>query len=150
MRSAHLTTGRRFLIVLDPGEELLATVSSWAAENGVTSATIDMFFGAFRRIGLIAGHEPVDDPEPPLPASVEVTYLEGVGAGSISTTDGVPRAHLHIAAGVKSAAGAAYAGHVLYAETHYTVELVVQEILEPTFAPQLSAEFGIPCMHFTA
>ncbi|MCX6502848.1 MAG: DNA-binding protein [Microbacterium sp.] len=149
MRSAALTTGRRFLVVLDPGEDLLETVSSWAVAHGVTSATIDMFFGAFRRVGLIAADGPIEDPEAPLPASVDVTYLEGVGAGSISTVDGIPRAHLHVAAGVKAEAGAAYAGHVLYAETHYTVELVVQEILAPTFAPRLSPEFGIPCMHFS-
>lgn len=112
MRSAALTTGRRFLVVLDPGEDLLETVSSWAVANGIISATIDMFFGAFRRVGLIAADGPIEDPEAPLPASVDVTYLEGVGAGSISTVDGIPRAHLHVAAGVKAEAGAPYAGHV--------------------------------------
>lgn len=148
MRSAELTLGRRFVVVLDPGEEMLSALAGWAAQHEVASATVDMFFGAFRGVGLIATHEPVADPEPPLPARVDVAYVEGVGAGSIATVDGAPVAHLHIAAGAKDAGGAAYAGHVLHAETHYTVEVVVQEVLAPSFAPEPSAEFGIPCMHF--
>jgi predicted DNA-binding protein with PD1-like motif len=134
MRSAELTLGRRFVVVLEPGEEVLSTLADWCAREGVAQGTLELF-GAFRSLRLIAAHEPVADHEPPLAQSVEVAYLEGSGSGSISTRDGAPRVHLHLAAGAKAEGGAAYAGHVLAAEVHYTAEAVVTEVLSPRFAP---------------
>ncbi len=148
MREAVIATGRRWMLVLEPGEEMLSSVTAWAERIGVTAATVDMFFGALRSVRLIATTEPVDDPEPPLPEEVEVAYLEGIGAGSIVTVDGHPRVHLHVAAGAKAQGGVAYAGHVLSAETHYTMEMVVQEIVSPQLRLEPSAEFGIGCVHF--
>jgi len=54
-----------------------------------------------------------------------------------------------VAAGVKSAAGAAYAGHVLAAEAHYTVEAVVTEVVAPRFVlrPDPRAH-GLDCLDF--
>ncbi|MDF2991130.1 MAG: hypothetical protein K0S37_1644 [Microbacterium sp.] len=149
MRSAELSLGRRFLVVLDPGEELISTLSRWAEENGIRSATVDQFFGAFRSIRLIAGDEPTHDPEPPLPTEVELRYLEGIGSGSISLMNGRARVHLHIAAGVKDERGLGYAGHVLSAETHYTVEVLVQEVSGAEFVsvPDPAAH-GLPSLRF--
>jgi predicted DNA-binding protein with PD1-like motif len=136
------------MLVLEPGEEVLATVTRWAEREGVTSATVDMFFGALRSARLIATNGEMADPEPPLPDQVELAYLEGVGAGSIGTVDGRTVVHLHLAAGAKGEAGAAYAGHLLAAETHYTLEMVVQEVLDPVFRLEPDAVFGINCLHF--
>ena len=148
MRATNVTLGRRWMLVLEPGEEVLATVTQWAEREGVTSATVDMFFGALRSARLIATNGEMVDPEPPLPDQVDVTYLEGVGAGSIGTVDGRTVVHLHLAAGAKGEGGAAYAGHLLAAETHYTLEMVVQEVLDPVFRLEPDAAFGINCLHF--
>ncbi|MGW9114639.1 PPC domain-containing DNA-binding protein [Microbacterium sp. NPDC055683] len=148
MRSAQIVAGRRWVLVLEPGEELVGTVSAWAERIGVRAATVE-FFGAFRSARLIAATEPVADPEPPLPQQVEVTYLEGVGSGSIGLADGGPSVHLHIAAGVKEQGGAAYAGHLLAAEVHYTVEVVVQEAVGPDFVLRPLPGFGINALHFS-
>jgi predicted DNA-binding protein with PD1-like motif len=152
VRSAELQLGRRFLVVLDSGEEIVAALAAWADENAVAQATVDLFFGAFRSIRLIAAHEPAADPEPPLPAEVEVRYLEGVGSGSISRgADDATRVHLHVAAGAKDEAGLGYAGHVIAAETHYTVEVVVQEVLAPALQSVSDPRaFGLPTLQFGA
>ena len=148
MRSAELTMGRRWVIVLEPGEEVVSSLTRWCAGEGVTAATVDMFFGAFRSARLIASHGQILDPEPPLLDEVEVTYLEGIGSGTVSVVDGAPRVHLHIAAGAKDQAGAAYAGHLLSAETHYTVEIIVHEVVAPAFGLRAHPAHGVNCLIF--
>jgi predicted DNA-binding protein with PD1-like motif len=80
-----------------------------------------------------------------------VTYTEGIGSGTIlwDAETGTPTPHLHLAVGVKNAAAAGFAGHVLSAETHYTVEVLVEEVVAPALlrVPDPQA-YGIPTMHF--
>lgn len=149
VRETELVLGRRWSLVLEPGEEVIAALDEWCARTGVRAGTVDLFFGAFRSVTLIAGRDDTVDPELPLPTSVEVAYLEGIGSGSIAQKDGSARVHLHVAAGVKSAGGAAYAGHLLSAEVHYTVEVVVQEVLSPELTLRVDPRaHGIGCLFF--
>jgi len=149
VRSAPITTGRQWMLVLEPGEELLQTITAWCVRTGVTQGTITLF-GAFRSVRLIGTHAPLDDEEPPLPDAVDVAYVEGSGSGTITTVDGSPKPHIHAAVGVKSQGAAAYAGHVLRAEAHYTVEATVTEVVSPTFVLRPDAEaFGLTSLHFT-
>ena len=143
MRSAPITTGRQWMLVLEPGEELLETITDWCVRTGVTQGTITLL-GAFRSVRLIGTHGPLDDEEPPLPDAVDVAYVEGSGSGTITTVDGSPKPHIHAAVGA-----AAYAGHVLRAEAHYTVEATVTEVVSPTFVLRPDAEaFGLTSLHF--
>jgi predicted DNA-binding protein with PD1-like motif len=93
----------------------------------------------------------VDDQEPPLPQEVAVTYTEGIGSGTVLWDEaaGTPEPHLHLAVGVKNAAAAAFAGHLLGAEAHYTVEILIEEVLAPAMlrVPDPRAH-GIPTLHF--
>jgi predicted DNA-binding protein with PD1-like motif len=129
MRSALFTPGRRLIAVLEPGEEVLAAIGSLCREYQFEAAVVPVFFGAFTRVTLIGTHEPVADEDMPLPKSVTVEWVEGTGSATVAPgPGGEPVVHLHAAVGRKSAGAAGYAGHVLSAVTHYTVELVLEEV----------------------
>lgn len=132
MRTAPLTIGRRLLVVLEPGDEVLTSLADACAQHGIAQAVISTFSGALRRARLIAAEWPVADPEPPLRESIEVFYTEGIGSGTITTApDGTILPHVHVALGDKARGGAAAAGHLLEGETHYVVEVVLDEVLAP-------------------
>lgn len=150
MRSSEITVGRRFAVVLEPGDEVLASLTEACRQHGVRQGFVPVFSGAFRTARFIATDTPVADQEPPLPREVAVTYTEGIGSGTILWDEaaGAPVPHLHVAVGVKNAAAAAYAGHLLGAETHYTAEVLVEEVLAPALlrVPDPRA-WGIPTLH---
>ncbi len=151
MRTQEVTAGRHLAVVLEPGDEVLGSVTRACQQHGIRQGFVPVFSGAFRTVRLIAAHTPVDDQEPPLPQEVAVTYTEGIGSGTVlwDETTGTPQPHLHLAAGVKNAAAAAFAGHVLSAETHYTVEIMIEEVVSPAMLrlPDARAH-GIPTLHF--
>jgi predicted DNA-binding protein with PD1-like motif len=151
VRTQEVTTGRRIAVVLEPGDDVLGSVARACREHGVRQAFVPVFSGAFRTVRLIAAHTPVDDQEPPLPQEVAVTYTEGIGSGTVLWDEaaGTPEPHLHLAVGVKNAAAAAFAGHLLGAEAHYTVEILIEEVLAPAMlrVPDPRAH-GIPTLHF--
>lgn len=150
MHAAEVVTGRRFALVLEPGEELLGSIAAFCAEHGVSQAIVPLVFGAFRSMRFIGADAPPADDEVPLPESVEVAYVEGSGGGSIAPrVDGGVRVHVHAAVGTKSASAAATAGHVLHAIVHYTVEVVIDEVIEPGFRLEsVEASHGLECLRF--
>lgn len=132
MRSVRVSAGRRLLVALEPGEEVLASVAALCEQHQFQAAVVPVFLGAFTRVTLIGTREPVEDEDVPLPRSVTVEWVEGLGAATVAPgADGVQTVHLHAAVGRKSQGTLAYAGHVLSAVTHYTVELVLDEVLGP-------------------
>ncbi|MFT4307609.1 MAG: DNA-binding protein [Microbacterium sp.] len=148
MREAELGVGRRWVLVLEPGEELIGALTAWCGRVGLAQGLVQ-FFGAFRTMSLIASRDEVADPERPLPATVETRYLEGVGLGSIAASETGTVVHLHASAGVKDQAAAAYAGHVTAAEVHYTTEVVVQEVTGPAMVLRPDARsYGLNCVFF--
>jgi predicted DNA-binding protein with PD1-like motif len=151
VRTNEVRTGRRVAVVLEPGDDVLGAVTQACREHGIRQAFVPVLSGAFRSVRLIAAEEPVADPEPPLPQEVTVAYTEGIGSGTVQwdETTGTPQPHLHIAVGVKDAAAAAYAGHLLGAEAHYTVEILIDEVVSPALlrVPDPQAH-GIPTLHF--
>jgi predicted DNA-binding protein with PD1-like motif len=154
MRSALFTPGRRLIAVLEPGEEVLAAIGSLCREYQFAAAVVPVFFGAFTQVTLIGTHEPVADEDLPLPKSVTVEWVEGTGSATVAPGPGPGgelAVHLHAAVGRKSAGAAGYAGHVLSAVTHYTVELVLEEVTGARLErrPDLAAH-GIPTLHCTA
>ncbi len=150
MRVANLVTGRRLLVVLEPGDDVIASIAHACVAHQVSQATISTFSGAFRSLRIIAAPHPARDPEPPLDASVDIPYCEGIGSGTITSTDGgEPVVHLHVAVGVKDHAGAGYAGHVLSGQTHYVAEVVLDEVIAPRLQRRPHAgSFGIPILSF--
>lgn len=131
MRSDVITPGRRLLVALEPGDEVLESLAAACSVHGIDQAVVVTFSGAFRTAHLIAGTETPADPELPLGEVTEVSYTEGIGSGTITREGDEYRVHLHVALGEKDQSGAAYAGHLLHAETHYVVEIAVDEVLAP-------------------
>ncbi|UIN30955.1 PCC domain-containing protein [Microbacterium binotii] len=132
MQTAEIQTGRRVVVVLEPGDEILTSLADACRRHGIAQAAISTFSGAFRTVRLIAAETPAADPEAPMPTAVDVPYTEGLGSGTITTaSDGALVVHVHVAVGVKDDAARAYAGHLLSGETHYVVEVVLDEILSP-------------------
>ena len=140
MRSDVITPGRRLLVALEPGDEVLESLAAACAAHGIDQAVVVTFSGAFRTAHLIAGTETPDDPELPLGEVTEVAYTEGIGSGTITREGDEHRVHLHVALGAKDRSGAAYAGHLLHAETHYVVEIVVDEVLAPALRREAHPE----------
>lgn len=152
MRSAQVFPGRRLFAALEPGEEVLASIAALCAEHEFEAAVVPVFFGAFTRVALIGTRDPVADEDAPLPKSETVEWVEGLGAATVAAgADGARVVHLHAAVGRKSAGTAAYAGHVLSAVTHYTAEILIEEVLGPPVkrCPDPAAH-GIPTLRFGA
>jgi len=143
MISAELTTGRRFAVVLQPGDDVLASIAAVCAEHGIEQGYLPVFLGAFTRVSIIGTCSPVDDHDAPLPDSVHLEGVEGTGSGTVAfdpATGGV-HVHVHVAVGVKAYSANGYAGHLLSATVHYVTEIVVEEVLSPRFirSPDASA-----------
>ncbi|WP_282945579.1 PPC domain-containing DNA-binding protein [Cellulomonas endometrii] len=151
MRSSEVTTGRRVAVVLEPGDDVLGCLADACRQHGIRQGFVPVFSGAFRSVRFIAADSPVTDQEPPLPHEVTVTYTEGIGSGTILWDEESQSAlpHVHLAVGVKNAAAAGFAGHLLGAEAHYTVEVLLEEVLAPAMlrVPDPVA-YGIPTLHF--
>lgn len=130
MRTTPVTTGRRVLVVLEPGDEVIASLAAACAEHGIRHAAITTFLGAFTKVELIGSSIPAANPDLPMPERTRVEYVEGTASGTLAPgPDGVPAVHLHAAMGVKDANAAGYVGHVMSATTHYTAEVLVEELL---------------------
>ncbi|WP_454049279.1 PPC domain-containing DNA-binding protein [Cellulomonas sp. Marseille-Q8402] len=151
MQTSEITTGRRVAVVLEPGDDVLTSLAEACRAHGIRQGFVPVFSGAFRTARFIAADVPVDDQEPPLPQEVTVTYTEGIGSGTVLWDEGAQEAvpHLHLAVGVKNAAAAGFAGHLLGAEAHYTVEVLLEEVVAPALlrVPDPRA-YGIPTMRF--
>jgi predicted DNA-binding protein with PD1-like motif len=150
VRSVEVSAGRRLIAALEPGEEVLASVAALCEQHQFQAAVVPVFLGAFTRVTLIGTREPVEDEDVPMPRSTTVEWVEGLGAATVAPgADGARVVHLHAAVGRKSQGTLAYAGHVLSAVTHYTVEIVVDEVLGPPIErfPD-SAAHGIATLRF--
>ncbi|MFD1714298.1 PPC domain-containing DNA-binding protein [Amnibacterium flavum] len=131
MFAAELSIGRRFLVVLQPGDEVLEGVREFCRQHQVGQAYLSSFLGAYTTATLIGTADPIEDEDAPLPKSVTFRNLEGVGSGTIVTVDDLPVPHIHVALGEKGDRAAAYAGHLLAATVQYVTEIVVEEVLSP-------------------
>jgi len=142
--------GRRLLAVLEPGEEVLASLAALCERNQFTAAVIPVFLGAFTNVTLIGTNEPVPDEEVPLPQSVVIEWVEGFGTATVFPgPDGTPTVHLHAAVGKRSTGALGYAGHVLSAVTQYTAEVLIEEVTGPPGQrlPDPAAH-GLTTLHF--
>lgn len=122
------------LLVLDDGDDVLEAIAASCLEHGIVRAVVPLFLGAFRSVTLIGTEEPVEDAEAPLPKSVEVVWAEGIGSATVAPNGaGEPTVHLHATVGDKLDSSRGYSGHVLSAIAHYTVEILIDEVVSPEF-----------------
>ncbi|PRY68813.1 putative DNA-binding protein with PD1-like motif [Glaciihabitans tibetensis] len=151
MLSAELRIGRRIGIVLQPGDDVLQSISDACVAHDIRQGFIPVFVGAFRAARFIASHSPIDDQETPLKEVVDIAYAEGLGSGSVTWDAAAQRhqIHVHLVAGVKDAAAAGFAGHLLSATTHYVAEVVIDEVIDPQMVRVADPDaFGIENLRF--
>jgi predicted DNA-binding protein with PD1-like motif len=136
VQSSEIVTGRKVGVVLHSGDEVIASIAEACAAHGIRQAYIPVFLGAFRAVRFIASHSPIPNQEAPLKDSIVVSYVEGIGSGSVSWDErsGTHTVHLHAAVGVKDSVARGHVGHVLAATTHYVAEIVIEEVLSPLMA----------------
>jgi predicted DNA-binding protein with PD1-like motif len=140
MFSSELTIGRRFAVVLQPGDDVLPSIVEACRENGIEQGYIPVFLGAFRSVRLIGTSAPIEDDDAPLPDAVHVANVEGTGSGTIAFDPAGPIPHVHVAVGVKNYSASAYAGHLLSATVQYVTEIVIEEVLSPRFVKRPDPE----------
>jgi predicted DNA-binding protein with PD1-like motif len=148
VQSAQASIGRRIIVILEPGDEVLDSLAEACRRHDIGQAVITTFSGALRHARIIAADHAVDDPEAPLGASVTADYTEGTGSGTITRgADGAHTVHVHVALGSKDRSGLAIAGHLLHGETHYVIEIVLDEILAPRLVRAIHpGSSGIPIL----
>jgi predicted DNA-binding protein with PD1-like motif len=152
MRTTQLRAGRQVAVVLEPGEEVLASLAAAMLEHELRQAYVPVLFGAFTTVEFIATCRDVPDEDAPLPDRVDVAGVEGSGSATIAwdvATD-TPHVHLHAAVGIKRYAATAHAGHVLRAVTHYMAEAVLVEVLEPNWDRAPDQRYGLPGLFWPA
>jgi predicted DNA-binding protein with PD1-like motif len=108
-------------LVLDVGDEAVATLTSFAEERGIEAAHFTAI-GAFRE-AVIAffDWDSKSYEEIPVDEAVEVASM----TGNVSRKDGAARVHAHVVLGRRD--GSALAGHLVSGVVRPTLELMLVE-----------------------
>jgi predicted DNA-binding protein with PD1-like motif len=123
MKSKLINPGpeRTFAVVLETGEEVMATLQRFATEQGLTASRVSAI-GAFER--AVVGFfdiERKDYHRIPVDQQVEVLSL----AGDIALDGKQPKLHLHAVLGRRD--GSTVGGHLLTATVRPTLEVLLTE-----------------------
>src|SRR6476659_4979474 len=114
---------RTFVVVLDPGDEVMESITGFARQNNVMSAHITAI-GAFSHATLAWFNPDIKDYDYiPVNEQVEVASL----VGNIATHEGEPRLHAH--ASVARRDGSGIGGHIIEAFVRPTLEIVATEFV---------------------
>ncbi|HZM44309.1 MAG TPA: PPC domain-containing DNA-binding protein [Burkholderiales bacterium] len=112
---------RIIAVVLETGEELVASLTRFAQETGLHASQVTAI-GAFQRAVLgFYDFTRRDYKRIPVDEQVELLSL----LGDISTENGKPKLHLHAVVGRED--GSARGGHLLEAIVHPTLEAIITE-----------------------
>ncbi len=130
---------RRFVVVLDTGEEAVESLLSFAREHGITAAAFTGL-GAFSDVTL--GFFDIERKEYErirIDEQVELVTL----VGNFATKDGEAKLHPH--AVVSKRSGQAFGGHLLEAHVRPTLEVVVTET-PAELRRETDPETGLPLL----
>lgn len=123
MQYAEGQVGRVFVVRIDDGEDMLATIRTFVAEKNISNGSV-IFLGALMDGRMVTGPE-----EPVIPPVPHFVMFEGgwevFGIGTIYPGEGGPHVHIHASVG--------RSGHALtgclrdQATTYLIVEAIIQE-----------------------
>lgn len=151
MRSHQLTTGRTFALVVDHGEDLLSSLTQFCRDNGVRAGYIPTFVASFSEADIVGTCQRLDNPGAPVRSAVHLRNTDAVGAGSIALdpTTGEAKPHLHVVLGVKEHSSTAHASHLFNARVQFAAELIIVEVVAPSFqrVPEPGL-YGVPLLWF--
>jgi uncharacterized protein len=139
MKSKRLDSDREktFVLVFEPGEEVMAGLLSFAREQEMAGAHFTAI-GAFERVTL-GFFEPQRKEYKKIPIDEQVELMSLVG-NIARDQHGQPRVHAHVVVGKSD--GTAHGGHLIDAHVRPTLEVVLVESarhLCRTMHPELGA-----------
>ena len=112
---------RSFVVVLETGDEVVATLERFADEHGLMACRVSAI-GAVQQATLgYFDWERKDYVKIPINEQVEVLSF----IGDIALKDGKPKVHAHVVVGKRD--GTAHGGHLLEAFVRPTLEVVLIE-----------------------
>lgn len=119
----HESAGQRtYAIVLSTGDEVISSLKRFAAEAGLSAASITAI-GAFRQ-AEIAYFDWQTKNYLPIPVNEQVEVASLIGDIAIGA-DGKSAIHAHVVLGKRD--GSALAGHLIKAEVRPTLEVILTE-----------------------
>ena len=119
----HKSDGQRtFVVVLETGEEIVASLQKFAASENVSSASFTAIGALSDAVLLYFDWEKKDYQKIPVREQVEVASLIGDVADG---PDGKPSLHIHVVLGTRD--GSARAGHLSEGHIRPTLEVVLTE-----------------------
>lgn len=139
MRIMHqYRPGRRWVAGLPHGADLLETLESFAAEQGVKVGKVELI-GAVEK-GVIAFYDQDKKQYGSLEFPEPLEILNCIG--TISLREGVPRAHLHIIFGRHD--GSTLGGHLMPGTVVFAAEAVMEELTGPDLQRGFDSQTGLP------
>ena len=151
MRSAELTIGRTFGVVLDPGEDFFGCLAEFCQEHGIRQGYIPMFVAAFAEADIVGACDKVENPDAPIWSTVHLTNVEAIGGGTIAydpDTDQI-LPHIHTTLGEKERSATGYTSHLLAATVQFLVEMVLVEVTAPAITrPRNPHLYDVPQLTF--
>ena len=127
-------TAPTFVLVLDPGDEAVASISSFAREQNLTAAQVTAI-GAFER-ATVGWFDRIAKQYRPIEVDQQCEVLSLVGDIAVGS-DG-PTPHLHAVLGLPD--GTTRGGHLLRGQVWPTLELIIRDTpaeLRKTDRPEL-------------
>ena len=128
---------RTFVLILNSGEEVMSTLMKFALANSLYACQFTAI-GAFRKatVGFF-DFSKKDYKKIGIPEQTEVLSL----TGDISQYKDAPQVHAHVVLGKQD--GTAHGGHLISAEVHPTLEIVLND--SPFHLQRkLNPETGLP------
>jgi predicted DNA-binding protein with PD1-like motif len=135
MKSAELTTGRTFSVTFEHGKDFFSELREFCAVNQVKQGYIPFFIAGMSEVELVGTCEKVEDRNAPIWSKVYLENVEAIGAGTLAFDDetGQISPHIHVSIGQKTESAIARMSHLLNAKVLFLTEMVIVEVLHPTF-----------------
>lgn len=149
----ELTFGRSIGVTYDHGEDLFGGLAKLCGELGIRQGYIPMFVAGLAEVSLAGTCSWVPDPGAPVWESVELSYVEAHGSGTIAfdPDTGEISTHIHLSVGRRHNAAVGHTSHLLGAKVQFLLEMLLVEVVSPPMRRPLAPElYGVPRLTFTA
>lgn len=150
MKAAELSLGRIFGVTFDHGDDFLASLAAFCAENRVDQGFIPSFIAGLAEVRIVGACDRLNDPDAPVWSSVYLTNVEAFGGGTFThLEDGAFSPHIHVTVGDKARSASAATSHLLSAKVQFLTEMIIFEVLSPTMTRDRNADlYDVPLLAF--
>ena len=142
--------GRRFMLRIPPGAQLMEQVQRFTREVGLKHGVIVSAIGSVRALtfsDIQAGaHLPITEPRMSVHTLEGPLDLLGIAGNFVPREDGQVDLHLHILCSRSS--GEVVGGHLIEAEVFATCEMVIAEYIVEGVERQRSLRGGVDTLSF--